>query len=665
MTISGRYRSDEAQFLELRVDVDGPPATRRISGDLFERTGQTVQCRGSFVIDSVAITDLPEGKRLIGELRLSRPHPASKAVILVSDSGADSDRTADVQLLNSADEIQAQHLCRFKSPRQRRVSYVQDHMEGLTPFDEYDTQLLPSGGNARVLALESAFAEAGIELVAARPPQTISGDLAGEDRLWSRSELHGVMTEQLASMGTQHPGWLLWLFVAHESDEGFSGLMFDNEGLPRQGCAVFHNQIAGNDPHGQKRAQLRTYVHEVGHCFNLYHSNQKSQMLPPQPNRPGALSWMNYPKDFRTNGESGEAAYWSSFTFQFDSQELLQLRHGFFDDVVMGGKPLGSNAADVAPFLFDQVASDSSQLCLHIKSRPSFALGEPVVVELKLSPRQRVELAANERIHPKFGHMAIGIIHPSRGCLIYRPLFRPCSDPNLVQLDPDRAALYDSAYIGFGRDGHYFDEPGTYQLRAVYTHIDGSQIVSNKLRLRVRAPRTNKDESVADLLLGDQQGVILSFLGCESDVVYDGNQAIDELLDRYRDHPLAIYGELVRGFSNSRRFKKLVDEKLVVSPADNKKAEQWLKRLIRKHDRSDARKKGQCPQLDNITLNATYRRLAEIQATIGKADHAESTLTNMCRHFRRQKLSAPVVDTIESQAENTRNSFEDASAKRM
>jgi hypothetical protein len=66
-----------------------------------------------------------------------------------------------------------------------------------------------------------------------------------------------------------------------------AGIMFDQLGPQRQGCAVFHQGIGGTTA-DKLRLQLYTYVHELGHCFNLLHSWQKSLATPPGTNRPGS-----------------------------------------------------------------------------------------------------------------------------------------------------------------------------------------------------------------------------------------------------------------------------------------------------------------------------------------------------------------------------------------
>ena len=138
------------------------------------------------------------------------------------------------------------------------------------------------------------------------------------------------------------PQWAVWLFHAklHDIGSNLYGIMFDLQGKQRQGCAVFYEGIGGTGA-AQRRLQAYTCVHELGHCFNLLHSWQKSYAIPPQPNRPGSPSWMNYPWRF----PGGEGAFWSAFPFRFDAQELVHLRHGFLNDVIMGGNPFQVGSA--------------------------------------------------------------------------------------------------------------------------------------------------------------------------------------------------------------------------------------------------------------------------------------------------------------------------------
>jgi len=97
-------------------------------------------------------------------------------------------------------------------------------------------------------------------------------DEAMANKTWSDSELHASMVRHF-SLYRNEPQWRVWQVVCqrHDLGPGLYGIMFDQLGLQRQGCAVFHGGIGGTTA-DQLRLQLYTYVHELGHCFNLLHS---------------------------------------------------------------------------------------------------------------------------------------------------------------------------------------------------------------------------------------------------------------------------------------------------------------------------------------------------------------------------------------------------------
>jgi hypothetical protein len=94
----------------------------------------------------------------------------------------------------------------------------------------------------------------------------------------------------------------------------------------------------------------------------------------------------------------GADACWADFTYQFTASELRHLRHGYFYDVVPGGKAFGFGAAD-RPTLqqFDLPPASRSGLRLELSGRRSFSYGEPVVAEIKL-PTAR-PLQGPRRLH--------------------------------------------------------------------------------------------------------------------------------------------------------------------------------------------------------------------------------------------------------------------------
>ncbi len=179
----------------------------------------------------------------------------------------------------------------------------------------------------KVLTLESVYAEAGICLSVSR-----QGLVSTRRRPWLPDGLHLAMQQHFRSL-SESPQWQLWGLVAdrfHQSDT--AGIMFSRADLgtsqsAQRGFAVFreHESFAGLKPgtEGLEREEaakryLHTFVHEIGHAFNLQHSWEKG--------KPDALSWMNTAG--RYDERNGKGCFWRDFEFQFDHEELVQLRHG-------------------------------------------------------------------------------------------------------------------------------------------------------------------------------------------------------------------------------------------------------------------------------------------------------------------------------------------------
>jgi hypothetical protein len=439
------------------------------------------------------------------------------------------------------------------------VQFELDSVSDVTTpiFNTYNTGSLPSGGPARDLSVTTAFAEAGVEIL------TTAGDvipLGPAGPSWSNAELHASM-EAHFSLYVDRPEWRVWECAAqtHDFGTGLYGIMFDQQGRQRQGCAVFHAGIGGNTA-DKLRLQLYTYVHELGHCFNLLHSWQKALGVPPGVNRPAALSFMNYPWNYPSGGPN---AFWNEFAFQFDDGELLHLRHAFLKNVIMGGNnfAVGSGLENLSEF--EAPLEDNSRLQLEISSKPRFAFGEPVVVTVKLvstDPNGRRAHPSNY-LHPNLGLVQIGICRPNGEVLTYKPLIEHCAIPEEIRLTATDDAVEASAYCGYGKDGFYFSQTGFYQLRAIYTTPDGSRMLSNILHLRVQHPTNAAEEEIADLFFGRDQGALFYLLGSDSPALQRGNDKLQIAVEKYPDHPLADYVRMLQGVNALREFKIITAEK--------------------------------------------------------------------------------------------------------
>jgi hypothetical protein len=650
--VHGRYRSAGAGYqLELRVDVGGTRPMNRFSADFFYVSGGTQSYYGSFRVDAPTITTTATEVRLegLGTFTWAAGAPFVR-VTVPRVTIFDPPAPATVQFITPPSTPGATYTCAFASPYFRSVLWEQDCVAGTVPLVSYDTNSLakPAGSFSGMLDVVGAYRLAGIEVLPSGTPNVIPVAAAGADAKWTDAELHAAMVTHF-SMWANVPQWKVWLLVATSHVGGYRGIMFDyTDTHQRQGCAVFYDAIKGTAAYDQ-RAQLRTYVHELGHAFNLLHSWQKNLADPPQPlgdnSGFGDLSWMNYTWNYQpSTGPGGDAAYWAAFPFQFTDNEVIHLRHGLFNNVVMGANPFGKGAAEIDPEVFAAPMQDRSGLALEVRSKGTFAYGEPVVVELKLSATDTRGTATHGYLHPNDDFASIAIRQPSGRTVLFQPMLRHCADEDRELRVAADAALYKSAYIGHGRDGGYFEQPGRYAIRASYVAADGSRIVSPVTELRVRPPVTARDEEVGELLMGDEAGQLLALLGSDSESLEGGRRAMGELLEKHANHPLATFARLVEGVNAARAFKTITPDKKIEVREPDPSASTAALTAVEKASEGDA-------GVDNITLNFVMRTRARAEARAGNKRKARATLDSMPKVFKSRGLREEIVERVRQQSE--------------
>jgi hypothetical protein len=548
--VRGRYRSTGANVrVELRVDIDGPRAMKRVSADYYSVSGGTVTYVASMRLDAPTIAVTPTMVTIKGTGIYSASVTAPKVKITIPRVPKTSPpAAATLRHYTPSGAPAATFVCPFVSARFRQVLLEEDYQKGVTPFVSYDTGSLPSGGPGRVLDIRRAYAEAGIDMQATGMTNEVNAGSAGAS--WSDAELHAAMQAHF-SRWVNRPQWAVWLLHArlHDLGTGLLGIMFDQQGRQRQGAAVFYEGLAGSTPDAL-RLQLYTCVHELGHCFNLLHSWQKGLATPPAPNRPGSLSWMNYPWRFPT----GPADFFARFPFHFDDLEVIHLRHAFRDDVIMGGSPFAVGSALDASGWSDPEA-DESGLRLRLAAPRAFPYGAPVSVDLELYGTTEAGREVPVTIGPRPGLVDIAIRKPGGQMVVFDPLLHHCRRGDTVTLRAGDEPVRDSAFIHYGADGFVFDQPGIYRLRARYGAPDGSLVLSNTFDVLVQGPASAADNQVAELIFGDEQGALLSLVG--SDALERGNEALQEIIERHPDHPVAAYARIVRGTNLAREFKRV------------------------------------------------------------------------------------------------------------
>ncbi|MFF2026470.1 hypothetical protein ACFVW2_32340 [Streptomyces sp. NPDC058171] len=649
------------QRVEVRVDMEGERPLGVISGDLF--TGNTWTDSFRTTTELLVVSGYGLVNVSATGLSWANNSPWTTVVFQTSRVAVNSPlSTAHFALLARDNSTTLQLSCSHVGPALRSVELETDAMAGTQVFQSYDTSrgaAVPRGYRNRVLTLASAYAEAGIELKNAGQVNVVA-DSSGADLKWSEAELHAAM-EANFSLHRDSEQWKIWAFVAtyHSYHDSVAGIMFDQVGRQRQGVAVFSNALRDYNALNTSM-ELFTYVHELGHVFNMLHSWEKNLAVPPAPLGPnngfGELSWMNYPSVY-ANGDRRPEHFWQDFPYGFSDNELRHLRHGFYRHIVPGGDNAITNAAldlsaTAQAFTLPGTGEDPG-LSLSLGGKRFFGYGEPVMAELRLSRTGiRGDVTVAEAIGPKGERTTIVITDPYGRTRVFRPIARACTghgpQERTLTLTEANPAVYETAYLGYGSDGLYFAEPGLYKITAVHTGLDGARTVSPTRTVRVRTPLDRADQEVGELLTGDDQGTLLAFLGSDAPHLTTGNDALQELVERHGDHPLAAYARLARGANAGRHFQTIGEGRLQVRQPDTKTAVAQLTEAVTV-SRSD-RDTG----LDNLTLNAAFRRLATVHAKAGDLERAEATLDTLVTHFHDQGVPAPVQQRIQEQADTTR-----------
>ena len=644
--VSGSYVALQSGWrLELRVDVDRPGALNMASFDFFQ-VGSSTTYWGSFRMNSPSINYTSTQAIIEGSITGTRTMWANKARIVIQRNLIIQPAAAAVLTLMQNNTSGAVYTCNFQSRYFRTVLLETDVESGTTLFGSYNTGTFTNPGPTRTLNVVSAFQEAGVDMVYTGSNNTINTSEAGGDSRWTETEMHASMVRHF-SVFRNLPQWAVWCFAARRATSGsLLGIMFDylSSNKPhRQGCAIFQDTLAsyhsGSD---YTRNQLYTYVHEIGHAFNLLHSWDKS--------RPDSLSWMNYP--WKYDQRNGSGRFWANFTFAFDRNELIHLRHGYYNNVVMGGNDWAVGAGLEAPHSHAEdmaldVTEDNTGLKLEIEPvKQSFALGEPVVVEIKLRTRDKEGRVVNAHIHPKYEQVRVGIMKPDGRVVAYEPVGHNCMAEKVEKIDESKDTIYASAYIGYGKHGFYFDVPGIYKLKAAYRTQDGSVVQSADVKIRVKSPLNATEDSIADAYFHDDVGMLFYLLGSDSPSLENGKNLLKEVSAKYAKNPLSVYADFILGSNEAMTFK-IVDPEtngLIVRKRDVESASLHLDKVF-------AESAG-VGGLDNITLNWAYRQLADGMLKEGNDKGAKELLKKMEATFKAKKLKPAVIAFIKKQIES-------------
>jgi hypothetical protein len=343
-------------------------------------------------------------------------------------------------------------------------------------------------------------------------------------------------------------------------------------------------------------------VHEMGHGFNLAHAWQKHMGTPwiPLTSDNEVRSFMNYP--YRVVGRT--PAFFANFEYRFSDQELLFMRHAPSRFVEMGNANWFDHHGFEAP---SQQSESGFELELKVdRAKAIYEFLEPVVAELRLTNVSGAPKIIADSVLKEMDNIALLTKKADGSVKRWQPFAHYCIQPKAIVLQPGES-LAESIFVSVGTKGWHIDAPGHYALQAAL-QIDGVDLVSNPLRLRVAPSRGYEDDYVAQDVFTDSVGRVLAFDG--SQVLGDGIAALEELLARLPKSRAAVHAQVALALPKTRRYRTL---DVGVAKAD--KAAVDARKIFRfaKADVKEA----------NILLDSALVSNAAAAETLGRLDYQD------------------------------------------
>jgi hypothetical protein len=703
ITVSGRYEGEMTaptgglDLLDLRIDVDqrypNSPVMNRVSGDFYQLNKITVPgsppivsrvYRESWIVSKPTVTRRPDAVTIVGSVVFWKGiHPPTKLRIVIKRPSPGVVTIVVVSFTTSGGQATS-YNCAKKSDSFRELEMeidVCDSVNSDPVLPEISTAAhptRPAGTPARTLTIEGAYREAGVLVTIPSTHDTID-DSNPQFEAWSAAELHDVMESYFSKAAGPWPQWAMWGVLAGTYDEpAVGGIMFDAAAAmggagtapERQGFAIFRNHqwfnhltpgaATNRDEATAARQFLYTWVHEAGHAFNFLHSWNK--------NRPDSLSWMNY--DWRYDNLHGVDSFWSNFSFRFDDEELIHLRHGDRASVIMGGDPWASGGHLEAPPGAEYLASPPGALSsldgvapleFLIRSKPYFEFMEPVSIELRIRNLLNMPLYLDTRLNPEYGGVVIHVRRPDGRIVEYAPVmcklahgaFKTLS-PAAEGIEPGEDRYSEEVPLSYGRYGFYFDEPGEYLLRALYQGAGDILIPSNVHRFRVGSPLTKDLDITAQDYFSYEVGMNLYLEGSRSEHLTKGANLLSHMSEKYSDSMLGA--KLATTMANS--FTKPFYS--VGVRGSQPQASESLK-LVRSHEAEpETALRMTNPALDVVrnrkekALNLYYRQIVgqrvECLLDLDRKDEAKVELDQLHDDLSTTGANAPVLSQIRTLA---------------
>ena len=300
------------------------------------------------------------------------------------------------------------------------------------------------------------------------------GGVVTNDLLHSR--LEKLTGDQRNRKQVDTIGLLIADTYAHGTD--YFGVMFDQAfspastspgaRTPREGCAVFLNGI------GDMRAQeerfeeaIFTAIHELGHVFNLEHSEANSYMFE---SATGSLQKLN-----------------QSAFHEFECKQLSRCSSDPY--TWPGGSAFLDHGYQNAPH--NVAPTDQPRCVLNVRaSKDAFHRFEPVELDVALKARGKSAVTVPDSLDAGYACFAVWIEEPDGARRKLRSPNHYCTPRGELVLDERQRFQRDISI--FGESGGYtFRRAGQHRVWAVFEYAPGESVMSNVIEVEVLPENEN------------------------------------------------------------------------------------------------------------------------------------------------------------------------------
>jgi hypothetical protein len=366
---------------------------------------------------------------------------------------------------------------------------------------------------------------------------------------------------------------------------------------------------------------------------------------------------MNY--DWRYDNRNGANSFWGNFRMRFDDEELIHLRHGNRPSVIMGGDPWASGGHSEAPAGAEHLESPPGAMAqiegampveLLVRSKGFFEFLEPVEIEFRIrNLLADLPILADTQLDPSYGGLTVFIRRPDGRIVEYDPIMCKLAEPRLNVLQPASATEGEDRYsqkifLSYGKYGFYFDEPGTYMIRALYQGPGNLLIPSNMHRIRVGQPASQDADRLGQDFFSYQVGMSLYLSGSASPFLTKGMDVLRDLGERFQSSLVGAKAATTVAKSVAEPFFRITEadqQRTLVKtqPADPAEALTLTDPALKLYQSTDAK-----------TLNIDYHNLVRIRAgwlvASGDSGQAQQEVAQSRKDLAERGVNAPVLEQI-------------------